>query len=325
MNSNATTTSKRSKQGKGRKERLKHKLELLKAEREDIRLESLRLARRNTALKRTLQMPIVPKGLKFSGTLSNTSQHMVGRLRTRPSVTRCEVTPLSALNNIHRFHGEEIFIDKATTPFLSPDPWRCDKFTLSFGDLVSSHKTGSSCTHLPNFEELPHSFTDDRDFEINDNSGSSEGVVSNDGSCMDEAHDDVFENEKDVQCDAECCGKSEEEKACSNEESFMNNDVTEVNNEDIDNDNDVVFADDIEDEDGGMDNEAENEDIMTQDLTINDNDSFLINDCSEWSGFKIVKDNTDVNFRRTFQRIDDCTMSHHFLCCKGQSGSRQPV
>uniref|UniRef100_A0A1X7VGE8 Uncharacterized protein n=1 Tax=Amphimedon queenslandica TaxID=400682 RepID=A0A1X7VGE8_AMPQE len=73
----------------------------------------------------------------------------------------------------------------------------------------------------------------------------------------------------------------------------MNNDVTEVNNEDIDNDNDVVFADDIEDEDGGMDNEAENEDIMTQDLTINDNDSFLINDCSEWSGFKIVKDNTD--------------------------------
>lgn len=42
-------------------------------------------------------------------------------------------------------------------------------------------------------------------------------------------------------------------------------------------------------------------------------DSFQINDCSEWSGFKIVGDNIDVNFRRTFQRIDYSTMSHHFF------------
>uniref|UniRef100_A0A1X7UDM3 Uncharacterized protein n=1 Tax=Amphimedon queenslandica TaxID=400682 RepID=A0A1X7UDM3_AMPQE len=95
----------------------------------------------------------------------------------------------------------------------------------------------------------------------------------------------------------------------------MNNDVTEVNNEDIDNENDVVFADDIEDEDGGMDNEAENEDIMIPDLTINDNDSFLINDCSEWSGFKIVKDNTDdrVDLGSLFEsppsgEIDECQL-----------------
>uniref|UniRef100_A0A1X7UF17 Uncharacterized protein n=1 Tax=Amphimedon queenslandica TaxID=400682 RepID=A0A1X7UF17_AMPQE len=61
----------------------------------------------------TLQMSIVPKGFVFSGTLSNTSQHLVGRLRTSPLVTRCEVIPLSALNDIHCFHEEEIFIDEA--------------------------------------------------------------------------------------------------------------------------------------------------------------------------------------------------------------------
>lgn len=52
------------------------------------------------------------QGFVFSGTLSNESQHM-SSLRTRPSVTRREVIPISALNSIHRFHEEEIFIDKA--------------------------------------------------------------------------------------------------------------------------------------------------------------------------------------------------------------------
>uniref|UniRef100_A0A1X7UXU3 Uncharacterized protein n=1 Tax=Amphimedon queenslandica TaxID=400682 RepID=A0A1X7UXU3_AMPQE len=60
-------------------------------------------------------------------------------------------------------------------------------------------KTGNSCTHLSNSKELPDSYTDDRDFEINNNSGSCKGVLASDHSCMDEAHDDVIENEKDVQ------------------------------------------------------------------------------------------------------------------------------
>uniref|UniRef100_A0A1X7UN44 Uncharacterized protein n=1 Tax=Amphimedon queenslandica TaxID=400682 RepID=A0A1X7UN44_AMPQE len=98
-----------------------------------------------------------------------------------------------------------------------------------------------------------------------------EGVVSNDNSCTDKAQDDAFENEEEVQSDAECCGKSEKEKGCSNEESLINNDVTEVNDDDIDNDNDVVFEDDIEDDDGGMKNKADNEDIMITDLRVSDN------------------------------------------------------
>ena len=42
-------------------------------------------------------------------------------------------------------------------------------------------------------------------------------------------------------------------------------------------------------------------------------DSFQVNDSSEWNGFKIVGDNIDVNFWRTFQRIGYSTMSHHFF------------
>ena len=32
-----------------------------------------------------------------------------------------------------------------------------------------------------------------------------------------------------------------------------------------------------------------------------------------WKGFKIVGDNLDKNFRRTFQRIDYQTVSHHYF------------
>jgi L1 cell adhesion molecule like protein len=47
---------------------------------------------------------------------------------------------------------------------------------------------------------------------------------------------------------------------------------------------------------------------------------FFIIDCSEdeyemnfeWNGFKIVGDNIDKNFRRTYQRIDRQTRSCHY-------------
>ena len=39
---------------------------------------------------------------------------------------------------------------------------------------------------------------------------------------------------------------------------------------------------------------------------LNENDS-------KWKGFKIVGDNLDKNFRRTFQTIDYQTVSHHFF------------
>ena len=50
---------KHSKRGKGRKERLKHKLESLKAEREEFQRESLRLARKNTELKRFVNLELI--------------------------------------------------------------------------------------------------------------------------------------------------------------------------------------------------------------------------------------------------------------------------
>lgn len=50
---------KRSKRGKGRKERLKHKLESLKAEREEFQRESLKLARKNTELKRFVNLELI--------------------------------------------------------------------------------------------------------------------------------------------------------------------------------------------------------------------------------------------------------------------------
>lgn len=34
---------------------------------------------------------------------------------------------------------------------------------------------------------------------------------------------------------------------------------------------------------------------------------------SEWNGFKLVGDNLDKNFRRTFQRADYTTISHHYF------------
>lgn len=34
---------------------------------------------------------------------------------------------------------------------------------------------------------------------------------------------------------------------------------------------------------------------------------------SVWTGFKIVGDNLDKNFRRTYQRIDYQTISHHYF------------
>ena len=46
------SVKKRSKRGKGRKERMKHKLESLKDEREEFRQQTLKLTRKNNELKR---------------------------------------------------------------------------------------------------------------------------------------------------------------------------------------------------------------------------------------------------------------------------------